>query len=505
MADSELTILIKARNTAKAEFDKLNGQVKTLQGQSGIGGLNSKLSELDGKFKSVTGVSLGFASAAGLAGMAVKGLWQFLQSSVEETVKYQSEIRDLSRLIGQDVEQTSRLVQASDDLFISQESLTTALIAAGRKGVDTSIHGIKKLSEQYNSLNPGVERAKFLTDNFGRSGAEMGKLLEQGADGIDAAMASVDESLIVTQEAITKTENYKRSVDNMNDAWAGFKMQIGQEIIPQLDLLFRVLTKGKDEVEVSEQAINRLENQISKLAGAAAMGNKSAAAKLAELNVELASLKESAYGANTDVSNLDGSMLALGTDTSNVTQYFQKLTTELLFNKIAATMTEEAAMNLAWEWGLIEPATFGAYKAIDRLTIRYDLNRDGVIDNTEATEQYKLEVLGLKNAVDGLHDKTIDVTVNTHVNGGLNLGYLPVTPELQAEGGPVSNNTPYIVGEAGPELFIPSGSGTIIPNNRLSGGGATVIVNYSPALSLSSKTEAETVLVPLIKQAMARV
>jgi phage-related minor tail protein len=37
----------------------------------------------------------------------------------------------------------------------------------------------------------------------------------------------------------------------------------------------------------------------------------------------------------------------------------------------------------------------------------------------------------------------------------------------RAMGGPVSGGTPYLVGEIGPEIFVPSGSGTIIPNNQL--------------------------------------
>jgi hypothetical protein len=37
----------------------------------------------------------------------------------------------------------------------------------------------------------------------------------------------------------------------------------------------------------------------------------------------------------------------------------------------------------------------------------------------------------------------------------------------RAAGGPVSARTPYIVGEEGPELFVPGASGTIVPNHRL--------------------------------------
>jgi phage-related minor tail protein len=45
----------------------------------------------------------------------------------------------------------------------------------------------------------------------------------------------------------------------------------------------------------------------------------------------------------------------------------------------------------------------------------------------------------------------------------------------RAMGGPVTAGGAYLVGERGPEMFVPRSSGTIIPN----GGGAPVTVNYS--------------------------
>lgn len=59
--------------------------------------------------------------------------------------------------------------------------------------------------------------------------------------------------------------------------------------------------------------------------------------------------------------------------------------------------------------------------------------------------------------------------------GGTSLGkFFPG----KAAGGPVTGGSPYIVGERGPELFVPSKSGTIIPNGKLGGGGASVVMNY---------------------------
>lgn len=40
----------------------------------------------------------------------------------------------------------------------------------------------------------------------------------------------------------------------------------------------------------------------------------------------------------------------------------------------------------------------------------------------------------------------------------------------RALGGPVSSNKAYLVGENGPEIFMPTGSGSIVPNNKVGGG-----------------------------------
>ena len=52
----------------------------------------------------------------------------------------------------------------------------------------------------------------------------------------------------------------------------------------------------------------------------------------------------------------------------------------------------------------------------------------------------------------------------------------------RAMGGPVAGNTAYVVGERGPELFVPQGSGTIIPNNRMGGGGTTINLTVNGAI-----------------------
>lgn len=52
----------------------------------------------------------------------------------------------------------------------------------------------------------------------------------------------------------------------------------------------------------------------------------------------------------------------------------------------------------------------------------------------------------------------------------------PLIPGM-AKGGSVSGGMPYIVGEKGPELFVPGKSGTIVPNDKLDGGSSNIVVN----------------------------
>lgn len=70
-----------------------------------------------------------------------------------------------------------------------------------------------------------------------------------------------------------------------------------------------------------------------------------------------------------------------------------------------------------------------------------------------------------------------NATVTTDSNGNTTLT-LPAT--YRAGGGAVYGGSAYIVGERGPELFMPGQSGRVIPNSQLSGGGGGGINFYAP-------------------------
>ena len=73
---------------------------------------------------------------------------------------------------------------------------------------------------------------------------------------------------------------------------------------------------------------------------------------------------------------------------------------------------------------------------------------------------------------------------------------------FRANGGPVSGNKPYIVGERGPEMFIPNRSGTVIPNKNMGGGGVIVqqTINVTTGIQQTVRNEIQTLL-PQIAEA----
>lgn len=448
------------------------------------GNINKATSGLD-KFKtgfqSLTGVSLSAAGGIAAAATAMSKIIDFTKKAVNETVAYVSSIKDMSRLLGMSTEETSRLVQASDDLFLSQESLTTAMLAASRKGIDTSITGLKALSEQYLALNPGVERAKFLMDNFGRSGSQMGKLMEVGADGIEKAMGAIQDSLVVTDASVTNIENYKRSVDNLSDAWMGFKMTIGNAVIPQLDLLMRQLTPGVDKTEELQTrifALNEQLVQLKKYGGMGGLTNDEVNRQIAELNAEIQRLKNELNGIPEAVDGASGSFGALAEVVIPVTSYMRELTTEMLFNEAASGLDSESAMALAQAMGLINANTMMELNALAQF--RAELASGGI-----TIDEYNVKVANLAAAWERLNAiPDASFTVTTYFNSvgqpssyGETGGYYnPGTwtpPPGKAGGGPVWGATPYVVGEKGPELFVPEQNGTIVPNKNLGGNQVT--------------------------------
>jgi hypothetical protein len=123
------------------------------------------------------------------------------------------------------------------------------------------------------------------------------------------------------------------------------------------------------------------------------------------------------------------------------------------------------------------------------------------MDMLTATDVKLIRIVWSGGAPGTLPEETFDVTKGIPKTTPLSTGTTTYPPT--ALGGGIAAGATHLVGERGPELFTPSQSGRIIPNNQLSGGSnVSVTVVYSPTFSTASKSELEWNLKPIIQRTL---
>jgi len=119
-------------------------------------------------------------------------------------------------------------------------------------------------------------------------------------------------------------------------------------------------------------------------------------------------------------------------------------------DEMELTMTQILALKTGWETGM------------DSMQ---EITKERVDQMTDKLNQLKEVIVNLNT----LMNRTQRLQRRTVVaRGTARIGDL-----FREHGGPVSAENPFIVGEAGPELFVPRRDGRIIPNGGL-GGGTTI-------------------------------
>jgi phage-related minor tail protein len=73
----------------------------------------------------------------------------------------------------------------------------------------------------------------------------------------------------------------------------------------------------------------------------------------------------------------------------------------------------------------------------------------------------------------------------------------------RAAGGPVQDGAAYLVGEQGPELFVPNASGAIVPNGSIAPSRPQIVLNVQ-ARDAQSFLQSESQLAAMMSRALAR-
>lgn len=158
-----------------------------------------------------------------------------------------------------------------------------------------------------------------------------------------------------------------------------------------------------------------------------------------------------------------------------------------LQNQLDATRTatdfaiSEKQREIDEKKALDESATAGAVAAMASLAKQFEPYQmaqkavldtwgkiDSAIDEFTKTGKFKFKDFAASVIAD-LAKMILKAQIFKAIQG--TLGLFGISLPGLAEGGPTKAGQPYIVGEKGPELFVPKNAGTIIPNNKLTAAG----------------------------------
>lgn len=537
---------------------QINIIINTLKRGTGDKDTKSALKDIGKSFQNATGLSLGYAGGISAAVAISKKLIDITKQSISDFTAQANAVEKLTILTGNRADEISRMKEVADDYKLSEESLTQALQAATRKGIDVNTESLARMSDEYLKLAPGLERAKYLTDNFGKSGTEMYKVMQLSGAVIRAKSAAVSESIVIDQQAIEMSNRYQKSVDDVNDAGLGLKNTLAKEVMPTLTSFNTVLSFTMEKLTGSPNTGGFMKGFLSSIGGGSGMlALKSLdllAKKITEIKyledpssattidwaaaqkllgdavsisndemaeeIELVSIKAGLTGSlqkaidsyNTSLANLNGTQAENTAKQREAEDQLKKTTAQIIYQNVSANLDADTQLELARSLGLISEADYELTKKAQGLAQSY---QEGIIPSTDALVQKSQELLNTNLSLQGLGDKTITYTIVTDYISNHPDSYVASTGSTltnysggssnsggdgwekgnygggkterhkdadgsysyRALGGFAQAGESLMVGEKGPEPFVPMTDGYIFPNNSLSGGPVTIIVN----------------------------
>ena len=384
---------------------------------------------------------------------------------------------------------------------------------AAVQSIQNAVNAVSQLGQALSPITPNIEA---LSKSLGLVGTEEQKRLQliEEVRGKQAAFnAAVDEMRrVIGDEATERLREFGESTRLIGNEFsiAMTKMQAALAGLFGAVDRFLGLTKGAErsqrnraiagsdnpEIVKRREEIERLENTT----GGGRSGAKSRQDRIKILKAELDELGKQEVKINKITTRRENLNLIESSVSKKLRQENELLQAKLDGNfeevKLAQEVNAEIQKRLDKGMGLMEidvEAIKNAKITNRELTKQVDL-AEQVDDafkslsetvNNDIKEGIKGLIKGtstLGDLLNNVADRFLDVALNQALFGsilgskGEKGGGILGAIGLFANGGRPPVGRPSIVGEKGPELFVPRSSGTIVPNNKLGSGGSTSVV-----------------------------
>lgn len=468
----------------KTEVGKAEGAMGKLKAGAGVA------------FESIKANAGAFALGAGaaIAGFAIKAAGAFKDLALQAD--------KFSTATGLAVEDASRWIEVAGDLEVPIEAVEKAMgklakqigsdpeilrdlgddaayLADGSLDVNkTFLNVIQRLKD----IEDPAERAAVGSKLLGKSWMEMSQLIQAGSGELTKSLGQVADAKVINESEVAKAKQFREAMDNFRDKLEEFVLDVGSSVIPMLSDLVDVAGEVIDAIRTVGQVLSNVAETGNDVTTAIGLNND-AFERGIELAKEQATASENLYntwkdgyaalrGVTDEVDELTYSEEKAKKATWELTDAWQ----DMLNAFDLQTAFRDARQSIA---ELQEKAAeaFGDPTKVDD----YRSSLRGVYSDFElimksmeltARQQDKIKFIvdtsGLDAALEALNRINLAATGQIQVE-------LPRFGGPRADGGPVMGGTAYLVGERGPEIFMPSSSGTILPNSTTA--NTTVNVN----------------------------
>ncbi len=239
------------------------GAVKAVTGtEKALGGLQSKL----GGFGA--GLAGAFSGAAVIA---------FAKKSVDAYDTFAGSVAKIKRLTGESAEEASLLAFATQQAGVDAEKAAQGwtILAKNIKNGKVEAAGIAvedrggrarefgdilgDIADKIQALPPGFERTALAQKLFGRGGADMVKILKDGAAGIAANRAEMEKyGLSLDEDGLKKFGEFKAAQRDLSAAMLGVQVAVAEKVVPALSDFFDTMSDGKETLEPVTDAIGSI-------------------------------------------------------------------------------------------------------------------------------------------------------------------------------------------------------------------------------------------------------
>ena len=471
----------KGLKSAKAAFANFKTDVGNATGAMGKfkAGSNAAL----GMVKANAG-ALALAGGAAIVGFAVKAVGAF-----QDLALASGKFADAT---GLSVEEASRFIEVGGDIGIEAGTIEAAIgkmnkvlggtpkvfkelgveIAKTGTGATDVNQTFLNVIDRLNAIKDPAQRAAAASVLLGKGWQSMAELIAIGSDGLSKSLSQVSDSKVIDPDELKKAREFRAAMDNLNDKVQDLSLTLGEELVPSLIaaadgilIVADALTFEVKGVSTASGGLSNLSGIYDKLTG----------------STEAAEIILSTYGrrqtdVRSDMNRLNEAIEDQEDGVATLTAEWQTL--------LGTLDTREAFDNLEESLGAVFEAGVKAFGGSEEAIRKFNAEQKNAIDQiadlATALDLTFGEQNQLKIFVDSGDLTRAGEYLKTLSDGfGVDLGFGIGLAGARQNGGPVSGGSSYIVGERGPEIFTPSGSGMINANGA--GGTTNVTVNVQGA------------------------